>query len=163
MRKKLAYIIISLLIPIMFSGCSFKIGSYTFNNFTVTKKKPNNFYYTNSLSKNLSQESNIKISLLDTNFFKEKSLSKDDVDTVKSFAKSLKKTNFIEKPKDLPEKPAYRLYFSFSKEKYVINIYNEKYIAVYPWDGTYSMDYVDMSSVKPLNNLYGLCKYLIPR
>jgi hypothetical protein len=144
-------------------GCTFKIGSYTINNLTVTKKKPNNFYYTNNLTKNLTLESSIKIKLLDTNFFKEKDLLGDDITTVKKFTEALKKPNFIERPKDLPEKPVYKLFFTFSKEKFVVNVYNERYLSVYPWDGTYSMDYIDMAGIQPLYNIYGLCKYLIPR
>lgn len=126
-------------------------------------KKPNNYYYTNNVIKYLTLDSNIKVKLLDTNFYKEKELSQEDIETIKSFSKALKKVNFIEKPKELSRKPAYKLFFTFNKEKYIINVYNEKYIAVYPWDGTYSMDYVDMSGTQNLYNLYGLCKYLIPR
>ncbi|MCM0648485.1 DUF4883 family protein [Clostridium swellfunianum] len=166
MTKKIIYIILILFlvfIPITLAGCKIKIGSYTVNNFTITKKKPNNFYYTNSLAKNLTLESSIKIKLMDTNFYKEKDLSIEDIDTVRNFTKALKKNNFIEKPKDLPEKPLYKLFFTFNKEKYVINVYSEKYISVYPWDGNYSMDYIDMEGIQPLYNLCGLCKYLIPR
>lgn len=163
LNKKLLYIIILLLVPVIFMGCTIKIGSYTVNNLTVTKKKDNNFYYTNNLAKHLTLDSSTKIKLLDTNFYKEKELSEEDIVIVKNFTKALKKPNFIEKPKELPEKPAYKLFFTFSKEKYVVNIYNEKYISVYPWDGTYSMDYIDMEGIQPLYNIYGLCKYLIPR
>jgi hypothetical protein len=150
-------------LPILFIGCNIKFGNYTINNFTIVKKKPNNLYYTNNLLKNITLESSMKITLLDTNFYNEKELSKEDIDTVKNFSKALKKNNFIEKPKDLPEKPSYKLFFTFKKEKYVMNIYNEKYISVHPWDGTYSMDYINMEGVQPLYNIYGLCKYLIPR
>lgn len=141
-------------------GCTIKIGNYTISNFSVTKKKPNNFYYTNNFAKNLTLESSFKANALDTNFYKEKELSKEDVDTIKSFTKALKKANFIEKPKELPDKPSYKLFFTFSKEKYVINIYNERYIAIHPWDGIYPMDYIDMNGIQPLYNLFNLCEYL---
>jgi hypothetical protein len=163
LNKKLLCIIILLFVPVIFMGCTIKIGSYTVNNLTVTKKKSNNFYYTNNLAKYLTLDSSTKIKLLDTNFYKEKELSEEDIVIVKNFTKALKKPNFIEKPKELPEKPAYKLFFTFSKEKYVVNVYDEKYISVYPWDGTYSMDYIDMEGIQPLYNIYGLCKYLIPR
>jgi hypothetical protein len=145
------------------TGCNVKIGSYTINNFSVVKKKPSNLYYTNNLAKDLTLESSVKIKLLDTNFYKEKELANEDIETVRSFVKTLKKSNFIEKPSNLPEKPAYKLYFDFAKEKYVMNVYNEKYISVYPWDGNYSMDFIDMNDTQPLYNIFGLCKYLIPR
>ncbi len=163
MNRKLICLAIVLCLPLIFMGCTIKIGSYTINNLTVTKKKPYNFYYTNNLAKNLTLESSIKIDLLDTNFYKEKELSKEDIELVKNFAKALKKQNFIDKPKELPEKPAYKLFFTFSKEKFIINVYNEKYISVYPWDGIYPMDYIDMEGIQPIYNIFGLCKYLIPR
>lgn len=163
LNKKFLYIIIFLSFQFIFSGCTLKIGTYTINNLTVSKQKPNNLYYTNNLVKNLKLNSSIKIKLLETNFYKEKELSKEDIDTVKNFANELKKSNFVEKPKDLPEKPVYKLFFTFSKEKYVVNVYNDKYISVYPWDGIYSMDYIDMGGIQPLYNIYGLCKYLIPK
>ncbi|MCM8710352.1 DUF4883 family protein [Clostridium sp. SYSU_GA19001] len=160
MKKKLLNIFIFLIIPVILTGCTVKIGSYTINNFTLTRKKPNNLYYTNNLVKNLTFETTFKVNALDTNFYKEKELSKEDIDTIKNFTKALKKTNFIEKPKELPEKASYKLYFTFNKDKYVINIYNERYISVYPWDGTYSMDYIDMTGIQPLYNLFNLCEYL---
>jgi hypothetical protein len=163
LKKIFLYILIVLLIPLILIGCRVKLGSYTINNLTVTRSKPTNYYYTNSLAKNLTLETEFKVKLLDTNFYKEKDLSKEDVDTIKNFAKSLKKSNFIDKPKELPDKPLYKIFLTFSKDKYVINVYNEKYIAVYPWDGSYTMDYVDMDGIQTLYNLFGLCKYLIPR
>lgn len=161
MKKRSLYILIILLIPLFLMGCTIKVGSYTINNFTVTKKKPNNYYYTNDLLKNLTLESSFKIDVLDTNFYKEKELSKEDIDTVKNFGKSLKTSNFIEKPKELPDKPSYKLFFKFEKSKYVINVYDKKYLSVYPWDGTYPMDYIDMEGIQPHFNLFSLCKYLI--
>lgn len=166
LKRKLNYfILILLLFALIFSlsGCSFTIGNYKVNNLSVSKKKPNNFYYTNLLAKNLTLSSSSKAIILDTNFYKEKDLRKDDVDTIKKFTKELNKQNFVDKPSDLPAKPLYKLYFTFDKEKYVINVYNERYISVYPWDGTYSMDYIDMNGISPSNNVTSLCKYLIPR
>jgi hypothetical protein len=163
LRRKILYIITLLLLPLVFMGCSIKIGSYTINDFTVVRKKPNNLYYTNNLAKAFVLEDSVKIRLLDTNFYKEKELAKEDIDTVKNFVKALRKSNFVDKPKELPEKPLYKLYFNFAKEKYVADVYSEKYISVYPWDGTYSMDYIDMEGIQPLYNIFGLCKYLIPR
>lgn len=161
MKNKFIYICFVLFISIIFAGCTIKIGDYTINNFYITKKKPNNLYYTNNLAKNLTLESSFKVSILDTNFYKEKELSKEDIDIIKKFVKSLKKSNFIEKPKEISDKPPYKLFLTFSKEKYIINVYNEKYLSVYPWDGIYSMDYINMDGIKPLYNIFSLCKYLI--
>lgn len=162
MKRK--YLILFIIIfSTFFIGCSAKFGNVIINNFTITAIKPNMYYYTNNFSKFLFSSSNITVKVLDTNFYKEKELSKEDITTLKDFTKTLKTYNFIQKPKDLPKKPAYKLFFTFDNEKYIINVYNEKFVAVYPWDGTYTMDYIDMTGTQNLYNLYGLCKYLIPR
>lgn len=163
MKKKSYIFFIIVIFSTLLIGCSVKLKNVTINNFTVTIKKPNLYYYTNIVSKLLFSNTKLNVKLLDTNFYKEMELSKDDIATIKDFTKALKLYNFIEKPKDLPQKPAYKLFFIFEKEKYIINVYNEKYISVYPWDGIYSMDYIDMTGTQNLYNLYGLSKYLIPR
>lgn len=166
LKKKFNYcVLITSIIVLIFSltGCSFAIGNYKVDNLSVSKKKPNNFYYTNLLAKNLTLSSSCKAIILDTNFYKEKDLEKEAVDTIKKFTKELNKHNFVDKPSDLPAKPLYKLYFTFDKEKYIINVYNERYLSIYPWDGNYPMDYIDMNSISPSNNISSLCKYLIPR
>ena len=163
MKKKFLVLSAAIIISILSFGCSAKFGNVVINNFTLTINKPNMYYYTNLISNLLILDSNLEVKLLDTSFYKEKELSKDDIDTIKNFTKALKKYNFIEKPKGLPQKPAYKLFFTFDKKKYIINVYNEKYLAIYPWDGTYPMDYIDMTGTQNLYNLYGLCQYLIPR
>ena len=123
----------------------------------INKGKGNNYYYTNKVLKHLTLDKDISGDIIDTNFYKEIDLSKDSIASVKSFMDNLKKENFIDLPKTLPKKPKYKLYLNFGKEKYVINIYSEKYISIYPWDGDYSMDYIDMTGVYLNYNLYGLC------
>lgn len=161
MKRIYIYFFILLLISFSFLGCSVKIGNYIINDFTITKSKPNNYYYTNNMLKKLTLGFSVKINVLDTNFYKEKELSKDDIDIVKSFGKSLKTSYFIDKPEELPEKPAYKLFITINNDKYVINVYDERYLSVYPWDGTYPMDYIDMKEIQAHYNLFGLCKYLI--
>lgn len=154
MKKILISLCTLFIISILLVGCN-----YNFSNISFNKTKPNNFYYTNILAKNLTLESSVKCVILDTNFYKEKELSKENLDTIKSMLKTLNKNNFVSKPKDIPEKPIYKMFFTFNKEKLVINVYSEKYLSVYPWDGNYSMDYIDMSSLPISLNLYNLCKF----
>ena len=44
-------------------------------------------------------------------------------------------------------KPPYRLYFNFKNKSYVVEVYNEKYLSIYPWDGNYPRDYINMDSL----------------
>lgn len=163
MKKKFLILIIIMVFSLNFFGCTFKFNNYTINNFQVSKKKPNNSYYTMELSNKLSTTKNIKVVMLDTNLYKEINLSNEDINTVKSFIKSLQKSNFIESSKDIPKKPVYRLFLTLDNEKYIFNIYSEKYISIHPWDGNFSMDYIDSENIQPLYNLFGLCKYLLPK
>lgn len=130
--------------------------------FHLNKKKPNNFYYTNLLAKNLTLCTNHKITILDTNFYKTKDLCKEDVKTLKNFLKELRKPNFVAKPISLNTKPKYKIFFSFkgdsNENKYVINIYDDKYISTYPWDGNWEMDYINTKTIPQRFNLYSLCK-----
>jgi len=123
-------------------------------------RKIDNFYYTNLLAKDLTLETSYKCSIVDTNYYKEIAISKEDANTIKNFTKALNKSSFIERPKGLPQNPKYKIIIVFPKDKYVINVYNEKFVSVFPWDGTFPMDYIDMSKLQVSYNLYGLCKYI---
>ncbi|HID0886129.1 TPA: DUF4883 family protein, partial [Clostridium botulinum] len=57
-------------------------------------------------------------------------------------------------------KPLYKIFFTFEKDKYIINVYNKQYISVYPFDGNFSMDYIDMNNIPEAYNLYNLCNFL---
>ena len=154
--KKFLYSLYTLfIISVLFVGCNYKFNDINFN-----KNKPNNFYYTNILAKNLTLDSSVKCTALDTNFYKEKNLQNENINAVKLMLKSLNKNNFISKPKDIPQKPTYKIFFTFNKEKLVINVYNEKYLSIYPWDGSYPMDYIDMTGVPASLNLHNLCEFI---
>ena len=125
----------------------------------ITKKKPNNFYYTNLLAQSFKNDDSPKITLFQVNLHKDKELPKEGMENIKGFFKNIKQRDFINKPALLPSKPEYKIYINTSKEKYVVNVYNEKYISIFPWDGVFSMDYIDTSNLYTLYNFYGLCKY----
>lgn len=113
--------------------------------------------------KDLSLESPKELYALYMNFYKKKDFSKEDLSTFGEFFNSLNNDSFIAKPESLPDKPLYKIFLTFSENKYMINIYNETVISIYPWDGSYNMDYIDTSKMYKAYNLYGLCKYLIPK
>ena len=146
-------LLIFLCFCILLTACSLNLNN---------EKNVNNFY-TKQLEKTLASNDPVAFSVTDTNFYKEITLSQEDVTTIKSFISNLKSENFIDKPKDIPEKPKYKLYLKFKNEKFVINVYTEKYITLYPWDGFYKMDYIDMTGVFLNYNLYGLCFNSFPQ
>ncbi|MCR1933600.1 DUF4883 family protein [Clostridium tepidum] len=126
-------------------------------------KKPNNFYYTNLLAKNMTFEKEYKVTILETNFYKGKEISKKDKETIKYFTTLLRKQNFKTLEKKPESKPLYKIFFTFKKDKYIINIYNKQYISVHPFDGDFPMDYIDMSSIPEAYNLYNLCDFLFSK
>lgn len=113
--------------------------------------------------KDLSLKNPKELYALYMNFYKKKDFSKEDLSTFTEFFNSLNNDNFIEKPENLEDKPSYKIFLTFSKNKYIINIYNENIISICPWDGSYKMDYIDTTKMYKAYNLYGLCKYLIPK
>lgn len=154
MKKKLFVMILITLLANL-TGCNIKS-----TDLPLVTKKPNTYYYTKQLSNQI--ESKVKLTgmVLETNLHKEIELTSEGMEIITGFLKNIKTKNFIEKPSDLPDKPQYRIYINGSNDKYIINVYNEKYSSVQPWDGVYSMDYIDMSNVYTLYNLHGLCKHL---
>ena len=153
--KKLIFIVLgTLIVSFLLSSCSLTNKIYLIN------KKPNNFYYTNLASKNIKLISETKMKIIDMNYYKQIELNNDSINNVIAFLNKLNKENFIEYPEDLPKKPQFKLIVSSKNEIYVINVYNNKYISIYPWDGTFQMDYIDMTSIPPSINLYEMCKFL---
>lgn len=156
--KKYILIIICIFFSLDLFGCSYKINKNIF-----TKAKPNNYYYTDLLMKDLSLEKPTELYALYMNFYKKKDFSVEDLATFTEFFNSLNKDSFTQKPTGLAPKPMYKIFLTFSKNKYIINVYNENLISIYPWDGDYSMDYINAGKMYKAYNLYGLCKYLIPK
>lgn len=126
----------------------------------LTKEKPSNYFYTNSLAKNLTLCDNLEVTVLDTNFYKTEPLPKEDVELVKMFLKELRKPNFIQQSSIQTQKPEYKIFFTFkdTNEKYIINVYTNELVTIYPWDGDFTMDCVNMKNVHIRYNLYAICK-----
>lgn len=152
MNKKLRYLITFIIISILLSSCNF--------NFQFNSKKPNNYYYTNLLAECISKEVSYKCTAINTSFYNEIEISQNDKTTISNLFQKLNSKNFINKPTNLPNKPKYRLMFIFKDSTYLMDIYNEKIISIYPWDGKLEKDYIDLSSIPLSYNINSLCEYL---
>ncbi|SCN21685.1 hypothetical protein N3C_0364 [Clostridium sp. N3C] len=153
--KKLATILLLISIFAISIGCSKDRLKYTLN-----RQKPNTYYYTDMLVKEIKINGISNVLTLETNLNKERNLKDEDIKSLINFFNLIKTKNFLASSPKLPKKPEFKFYISSGNEKYVINVYNEKYISVHPWDGNYPMDYIDMTDMKPLYNLYYFCKYI---
>lgn len=153
MKKIISLSIIMFLL--FLTGCS-KIDLPIMN-----KKKPYNFYYTNELAKNIHDEPIYSCTILDTNLYKEKALSQKELPVLSSFFKELKKSSFMNSKPAVQAKPEYRMFITFKNAKFVVNVYNSRYISIFPWDGDYKEDYIDMNNISAAFNLYNLCRFKI--
>jgi hypothetical protein len=156
MKKLVVFFTLIIAVFILFTGCTNNLNLLEYNS-----KKQNKFYYTNILVKKLKQEMPSKCIITETNFHKEKPLDKETIKDVKDMFESLNQKNFINTPKNISnKKPFYKIIIEFKQEKFLVNIYSSTLVSVYPWDGIYSMDYIDTSKIPISLNLYSLGKYI---
>lgn len=155
LKRKVIIIFLLVFTLINFTGCSM-ISKISHD------EKPTNYYYTNGLLTFYKNEVPQSMVVFYADLYKEKTLDKANYVDMDNFLNSLKTENFVERPSNLPEVPLYKIYIEFEKIKYVLNVYNEKYVSIYPWDGKYDMDFVDMSTIPIAYNLYGVCKFHLP-
>lgn len=155
--KKLKYVIpFCLLISLILSGCYINLSNSIFE-----KNKPSKSYYTYEMLSYFKKENPLEVNVLYVNFYRGKRLDEGEILTLRKFFKYLKKDNFIEKPKDLPKAPEYKIFVKFKNNKYVLDIYNNNYISLYPWDGNHEKDYITMKDTYTSYNIFNLCEYVI--
>ncbi len=142
-----------------FSGCGINLNEYP-----GSSDKPFINYYSSELAKDLSENQSLEIMVFETNLSSEVNVSEADKEVFISFLGNLKEDSFIANVSDyieLPKVPAFKLYIKTYKNKYVINVYNEKVISLYPWDGLYEEDFLTMEYTPKAYNLHSLCKYIL--
>lgn len=152
--KYLKFIILSLLI-LSLQGCSLNNPKYI--NLT---SKPNDYYYSSKIYKNLKLNEPFTLKLFDSTFYKYYTVDEEDSSIIIDFLESLNNDNYVSEL-DIKDSPTFELSIEFQKEKYIINIYDDNSITLYPWDGTYPEDKITMTNVSSYNNLYYFCTYVI--
>lgn len=150
-------ICIFIIFSLFITGCS-SLELYNLKN-----KKPSKSYYTEKLLSCFEKDDNCEINVLYTNFYKGKRINKGETLIIRKFFKYQKNDSFITNPKNLPKNPEYKLFLTFKKDKFVIDVYNDKLISVYPWDGNLEKDYISMENTYVSYNLFNLCKYVIDK
>lgn len=152
--KKIILLTVLTIFLACFCGC---------DNELLHKEKPFNFYYTNLLAGSFVKEKVIKVSLIDTVYYKNYSLNNSEISVLKNFLIHLEKHNYINRPSNLPSKPMYRFFLTFSKTKFVLDVYNKNYVTISPWDGYYSKDFLDITDIPSSCNPYNFSIHAIPR
>ena len=149
------------LILLFFTLCSFYLMGCSNTNFISFESKPSSSYYSDELYK-ITKNNKFSLKVLDMNMYKEKTVKDDEKEIINDFIKHLDKSkNYIKVPSDFNEKDIkYKMFIVGNNEKYVINVYNEKYCCIHPWDGIFSEDFITSENIPLYYNLYGFCKYL---
>lgn len=162
MRKNLKIFFICLIFPLFITGCA--------TNFISTLKsplklsKPSLHFYTDNLIRTLKNSDNITISIFYSKTGKNKTIPDDYMEKFYLFMDSIKEDYFID-PKESQlnlNDPEYRLTIYVNEEStFVINILNDQYITIHPWDGNYPPDLINISSLHTGNNIFNIVDFLI--
>ncbi len=71
----------------------------------------------------------------------------------------INKQNILEKY-ELSDNPLYRIYIDISTDKFVIDIYGDDVISIYPWDGNYEKEIYSIKDLALSLKAESIAKYL---
>ena len=124
------------------------------------KSKPNDYYYSSLIYKNLKINEPFTLKVFDTDFYKYYTVDEEDKDILLNFFESLNNDNYLT-DLETTDKAKYELCIEFAHEKFIINVYDTSSITLYPWDGNFEEDKISMKGVSTYNNLYSFCSYIV--
>ncbi len=151
--KKLLILITAVLLCLGFISCN------TMNIFN--KEKTSLSYHTKNLEKAL-ENTTPKIRILDMNIYSEIVVDEEDIRILKDLVLSLKDNNFIPK-EELPKKPLFKLFANIDKEIYVLDIFGDDLVTLYPWDSDFDKDYISLKEVPNSFKLEPFCHYVFEK
>ena len=151
--KYLKVVILIILIALL-NGCSYNTAEYIH-----VKKKPCLDYYSNEIYNKLLNNEDYSLEIFDTNVYKTFSLDDNEKVIIKDFLSSLSNDSY-QKYTDITKLEPYEIKITFHDSKYIIKIFDNETISIFPWDGVYEEDIVNMSSVPQRYNLYEYCEYI---
>ncbi|ASW42494.1 DUF4883 family protein [Clostridium isatidis] len=153
MKKLISYIVI-LIIPLLFVSCNINTAQYS-----KPKNKPSLDYYTNEIYRRLMSNEEYKLIVFDMDFYVSYDVNENEHSILPEFFDALKTENFEAKT-EINSSPKFKLIVEFSDFKYIINIYDEEVVSIYPWDGIYEEDILSMEDIPDYYNLYKFCEYI---
>lgn len=145
-------IIIIFVFLFLLQGCSFKDPKYI--NFKE-KESPN--FYINEISSKLLNGEDFSLEIFNTNLYKKIKIDDSEKVVINNFINSLADSNYIDNEKPITDE-IYEMRILFDDEKYIIKVYNENIVTVFPWDGIYEEDIINMVNVPQRNNPMDFCK-----
>ena len=157
--KTLCIILINIFLTMFFTGCVFEDPKYI-----NLRNKPNLYSYSNEVYIKIKNNEEFTIKVFDYNLYKYYDVPTSDNDVILSFFQSLTNDNYKDEiPEDITS-PCYKLIIEFNnreKSKYIIDVYNNNFVTLFPWDGNFPKDKITMDDVPKYDNLYDFCIYII--
>lgn len=147
--KKILLLAFPLLLCLGFISCN------SLNIFN--KEKTSLSYHTDNLGNSLKKNSP-KIRILDMNIYSELIVDEEDIRILSDLIFSLKDDNFIPS-EEIPKKPLFKLFVDVGEDKYVLDIFGDDLITIYPWDSHLEKDYISLKDVPNAFKLEPFCHY----
>ena len=155
-RGKLIYIV--LILVVVLQGCFLDDPKYVH-----IKEKGSLNYYSNEMYNEILEGEKYTIEVFYTDVSKTIQIDETESKVIENFMGSLKESNY-KKYKQIDEAEAYQIRIKFENgAKYIIKIYDEKRASVFPWDGIFNEDIIDMEGIPLRYNLYDFCKTMQER
>lgn len=154
MKKFLICLMTIILLSSSLCGCSNTV-------FISFESKPSASYYSEQVMK-IINSNDYTLKVLDMNMYKQKTVKDEEKSIVSDFLSRVDKDkNYVSQPEDLTDKQIqYKMFIEGSGQKYVINVYNDQYVCIHPWDGTFTEDFITSDNVPVNYNLCGFCRYM---
>lgn len=151
--KRFISIVITLLLLFTLTSCGVENPKYI--NFST---KPNNHYYTDQLENKILTDENFTLYVFDTNLYKEIEVSKEENPILKNFISSLSLDNYFDN--EIKNKEIYRIKVVFNDDKYLISIFDNSTVSIFPWDGNYKEDIISIKDLPLRYNLLDFCNHI---
>jgi DOmain of unknown function (DUF4883) len=151
--KKFLTLILLIIISFSFTGCNLNTSQYI-----RPKAKPSANYYTNEIQDKISENLEYTLRIFDMDYYKYYEVDIEEHSILPEFIDSLSDENYsVTLENDL--NPKYKLIVEFSDSKYIINLYDNNLISIYPWDGVFKEDVATMDGISDYYNIYKFCEY----
>ncbi|WP_297520437.1 DUF4883 family protein [uncultured Clostridium sp.] len=150
MKKFILFSILS--ISLNFISCS--TIEYSSN-----KNKPSESHYSESL-KELITTDITEIKLIENKFYKEVILDKNSTKLISDMVNELDLKS-ITLPLSSDIECLFKLHIKNNTQKYVIDVYGNDIISIYPWDGVYEKDFLDISSLPLSLKAESICNFIL--
>ena len=152
-------LILSFILILSFKSCSNNMMS----EYLGPQEKEISNLYGSKLNDLFVNSGNFTVKIFDMDYYTYYSVNEEDFIVVKDFMNFLKEEDFsLDNSTNFDNtRPKFKLILEFEEEKYVFNIYDKEFTTLYPWDGVYEEDIINMSNVPEYYNLYKFCNYVI--